>query len=103
MSFRSFLSTLREKWSGLSYSHRRGMPKPHRSRLELEALETRLAPAAAVPKILTFTPPDGSNVGTTTTNPTLSVTFSEAMDVNDVQNVANYFIFNSEGQKITIQ
>ncbi|HVS38128.1 MAG TPA: FG-GAP-like repeat-containing protein, partial [Gemmataceae bacterium] len=72
-----------------------------RSRPRLEALEERLAPAVP-PKILSFTPANGSTVGSTAANPTLSITFSEAMDPVDAQNTANYSLFNSEGQPVSI-
>ena len=100
MSLRSLLSTLREKWSGRVPSRRR-LTKPLRSRLTLEALEARIVPATP-PTIVSFTPANGSTVGGTATNPTLSITFSEAMDAVDVQNTANYTLFNSEGQAVPI-
>ncbi len=100
MSLRSLFSALREKWSGRVAPRRRTAPL-RRSRPVLEALEERVTPAVP-PKILSFMPSNGSTVGSTSTNPTLSITFSEAMDPVDVQNTANYYLFNSEGQQIPV-
>jgi hypothetical protein len=71
-----------------------------RPRLMVEDLEPRLVPSGAVPTIVKVTPADGSI--SLSSQPQITVTFSEAMLVPTVTNPANYEIFGSSGNAIPV-
>jgi hypothetical protein len=87
----SLLRSLRKKFFGATVQR----PKPFRRRRspELELLETRDLPAAIPPAIAAISPPTFSTVSGA--NPTITITFNEAMKASDVTNAANYEIFKS--------
>jgi hypothetical protein len=71
-----------------------------REHLFLERLESRELLAATPPFIVAVSPADGST--TTSGQPTLAVRFSEDIIASQAQNTANYLLFSSSGQSITI-
>jgi hypothetical protein len=87
----SLLRSLRKKFFGATVQR----PRPFRRRRgpELELLETRDLPAAIPPAIAAISPPTFSTVSGA--NPTITITFNEAMKASDVTNAANYEIFKS--------
>jgi hypothetical protein len=68
--------------------------------LGLEPLESRELLAVALPRIVGVTPPDFS--ATDATNPIITVTYNEVMKHSDVINAANYLLFNSAGQAVSV-
>jgi hypothetical protein len=97
----SLLRSLRKKFFGGTAPRR----KPFRrgERLWIEHLETRLAPAGVLPpRIIGVTPADFRPAGTNTSNPPITIQFSEDMDRTDVQNVNNYVMFKSDGTPVAL-
>jgi FG-GAP-like repeat/Bacterial Ig-like domain/Domain of unknown function (DUF4214) len=75
--------------------------RTHRlSRLGVESLEQRELLSITPPRIVNVTPPDGSV--TTTATPVIAITFNEAMNASQVQNVANYSMFDATGNALQI-
>jgi hypothetical protein len=76
--------------------------RSRRSRLDVESLEGRVLLSSA-PFITSVTPPDGAVLtGPTSSKPPIVITFSQAMVALDADNVANYLLFSSAGNKIPI-
>ncbi len=98
MNIPSLMRSLRKKFFGGATPRRK--PFRRSERPWVEALETREVPAVIPPRIIQVTPPNLSTSGQT--NPPITIQFSEAMDQNDVTNVSNYLMFNSEGQPVSI-
>jgi hypothetical protein len=94
----SLVRSLRKKFFGGATPKRKPF---RRSRgLQVEALEARDVPAALPPAIAAVSP---GNLSTfPNANPTIQITFSEAMRVLDVQNVNNYALYSSAGTAVPI-
>jgi FG-GAP-like repeat len=102
MPLRKMIAKLQEKWSGRTASRRAPRLKSRR-RLELELLETRdLMAATIAPKILSVAPPDGGSLVETSAPNVIKVTYSEAMDVSQASNAANYLLFGPAGAAVPI-
>jgi hypothetical protein len=94
----SLVRSLRKKFFGGATPRRKPF---RRSRgLQVEALEARDVPAALPPAITAVSP---ANLSTfPNANPTLQITFSEAMNAADVQQVANYALYSASGAPVKI-
>jgi hypothetical protein len=96
----SWLRTLRRRFFGGAALSRTPIRRHRRQPLVLEYLETRVVPATQPPRILSVTPPNFSSQPGN--NPSIVITFSEAMKVSDATNAANYLLFANNGNKIGI-
>lgn len=67
--------------------------------LELERLERRELLSGAAPRILSVSPLEGT---TTNSRPPLTVTYSEDMNLAQVTNPANYLLFNTDNERVTV-
>src|SRR5262249_26122023 len=65
-----------------------------------EHLEERVLLNNDTPFILSVAPPDGSTPSSA--HPTLQVTYSEAMNVAQAGNKANYLLFDSQNNPISV-
>jgi len=102
MPLRKMIAKLQQKWSGRIASRRAPKLKSRRA-LELELLETRdLLAVSIAPKILAVTPPNGSSVVETSSPNVIKVTYSEAMNVAQATNSANYLVFGPNGAAVSI-
>jgi FG-GAP-like repeat/Domain of unknown function (DUF4214) len=97
MPLRKMIDKFQQKWS-------RRAPKPKsRRRLELELLETRdLMAVTIAPKIISINPPDGASVIETAAPNVIKVQYSEAMNVAEASNTANYLLFGPAGIAVPI-
>ncbi len=95
LSFSWLLESKRFQQADIQQKRKRRL---ERKRLELEPLEERVV--LAVPSILSATP--GNGTVAIVPQPALTVNFSEDMNLADVQNTANYELFNAEGQAISV-
>jgi photosystem II stability/assembly factor-like uncharacterized protein len=101
MKFESFLSLFGERWRTRSARRARRAAR-RRPAIGVEQLETRdlLNAGPSAPKIIAANPPD--RFTSTNTRPVISVTYSEPMG-QGVADPANYFLFNSQGNPVSIQ
>src|SRR5262245_19177767 len=101
MKFESFLRLFGKRGPRQSPKRKR---KPHarRSVLEVERLESRELLAAPFIDRITSppTPPDGST--SDNPRPNLSITFSEDVRAAEAGNRANYLLFDSQGNAVSI-
>src|ERR1700733_7003007 len=79
MKFMSFMRFFGKRWLRAKPRRERLAPRPARSVLTLEALEHRVMLSIAPPTIVSVTPADNSTGTVLSPQPTITVTFSEAM------------------------